>query len=293
MDNKYMPYEDLKFIGEMIEKSNWIYAKSMPQNPHFYMLRKEVADDTEFVRFVKLIREYGYRYKFAKSWYVQFNVNNWYYWTMGWPILERHEKNATILINRKECWRGLERPYDHIASDYEGYFANEIARDEDVQIAELTSRHNLNGRTLEVGCGSGMVTRNLFFNSKGYLGIDPSIKMLERFKEVPELANLETIHTDFESFYSKNTFNCVFATYGAASYVRPEFWGRLNHILAPGGSFMLMFYADKYSPATHILTGTLEGIPYYSASEFPADTIAADIVQNQVGNYVVVEGIMK
>ena len=138
-----------------------------------------------------------------------------------------------------------------------------------------------------------MVTRNLFFNSNDYLGIDPSIKMLERFKEVTELAKLETIHTDFESFYSKEKFNCIFATYGAASYVQPEFWERLNHVIEPGGSFMLMFYADNYSPATHILTFTLGGIPYHSASEFPSDTIAADIVQNQVGNYIVVEGIMK
>ena len=291
MDNKLMPYADLQFIGEMIDKSRWIFAKTMPQNPHYYMLRKESVD-AEFVRFVELVRKYGYRYKFGKTWYVQLNVNNWYYWTMGCP-LHNCPRTGTILINRKECRLGLERPYDQIADNYEERFANELARDEDVQVAQLISRHNLNGRTLEIGCGSGMVTRNLFFNSKGYLGIDPSIKMLEQFKEVPELANLETIHTDFESFYSKDTFNCVFATYGAASYVRPEFWDRLNYILAPGGSFMLMFYADKYSPATHILTGTLEGIPYYSASEFPVDIIAADIVQNQVGNYIVVEGIMK
>ena len=162
-----------------------------------------------------------------------------------------------------------------------------------MQIAQLISRHNLTGHTLEIGCGSGMVTRNLFFNRKGYLGIDPSEKMIGQFKTLPELSELETLHTDFESMYAKEKFDCVFATYGAASYVRPEFWERLNHIIKPGGSFMLMFYADTYSSVTHILTGTLEGIPYYSANEFPSSAIEADIIKNQIGNYTIVEGIMK
>ena len=290
MDNKLMPYSDLQFIGEMIEKSRWIFAKTMPQNPHEYMLRKESIDE-EFVRFVELIRKYGYRYKFGKTWYVQLNVNNWYYWTMGCP-LHNCPRTGTILINRKECWRGLERPYDQISEAYEKSFASELYRDEDVQVAELMTRHNLNGRTLEIGCGSGMVTRNLMLEKNGYVGIDPSANMLKQFKSVPELAELSTLHTDFESFYSKNKFNCIFATYGAASYVRPEFWTRLNDMLAPGGSFMLMFYADNYNPTTHMLTFTVGGIPYHSFNEFPQDIIKADVKANKIGNYVVVEGVM-
>ena len=162
-----------------------------------------------------------------------------------------------------------------------------------MQIAELMTWHNLNGRTLEIGCGSGMVTRNLMFEKNGYLGIDPSANMLEQFKAVPELTELETLHTDFESFYSKDKYNCVFATYGAASYVLPEFWVRLNDILAPGGTFMLMFYADDYSPTTHLLTLTVGGIPYHSAKEFPLDAVNADVKANKIGNYVVVEGVMR
>jgi len=87
---------DSDFIADLIERSNWIFAKTMPENPHYYMLRKECADDKDFVRFVELIRQYGHKYKFKNSWYDRLIVGDWYYWTMGAPIEE------TILINRCE-----------------------------------------------------------------------------------------------------------------------------------------------------------------------------------------------
>jgi hypothetical protein len=90
-----IPLDDWRFINSLIERSHWIFAKTMPYNPHYYMLRKE-ADDAEFVRFVELIRNYGYRQMYEGYWYTQLNVYDWFYWTMGAPI------DGTILINRKE-----------------------------------------------------------------------------------------------------------------------------------------------------------------------------------------------
>jgi len=281
MDNRFMPYGDWQFIGSLIEKSRWIFAKTMPKFPHYYMLRKE-SRDHEFVRFVKLIRQYGYRYKFGKVWYVQLNVGGWYYWTMGAPI------EATILVNRKERRLGIDSPYDDIADEYESCFADDISKDEDIQTADFISRHNLTGRTLEIGCGSGMVTRNLIFNREKYLGIDPSWGMLERFKAHDELNGLAVEHTDFESFFTKEKYNFIFATYGAASYVRPEFWGRLNSILEPGGTFLLMFYGDGYIPATHIFANV--GMLHYTAGEFPD---IADTRVSVIGNYKVIEGVRR
>lgn len=283
MDNKFMPYDDWMFIGELIDKSHWIFAKTMPQNPHYYMLRKE-SDDNEFVKFVELIRKYGYRYKFGKTWYIQLNVNGWYYWTMGAHI------NSTILINRKERRLGLESPYDQISTDYEGVFTDEFSLDEDIQMANFTSRHNLTGKTLEIGCGSGMVTRNLIFNHDNYIGIDPSWQMLEQFKAIDALNGLAVEHTDFESFYTRDKYDFIFATYGAASYVRPEFWNRINNILERGGSFLLMFYADDYVPVTHILT-QME-IVYYSSNNALVE-VDADIRSTRIGGYVVFEGILR
>jgi hypothetical protein len=96
MDNAVMPQSELDFCRELIAKSRWIFAKTMPQNPHYYMLRKEYASDAEFVRFVEIIRRYGYRYQYGGYWYIQLDVDEWFYWTMGAPLEE------TILINRKD-----------------------------------------------------------------------------------------------------------------------------------------------------------------------------------------------
>ena len=283
MDNKFMPYEDWEFVRRIVGKSNFIFAKTMPQCPHYYMLRKESVD-SEFVRFVEIIRKYGYRYKFGNVWYVQLNVNSWYYWTMGAHI------DQTILINRKKRELGLESPYDNIAEDYEIIFKNDVSIDEDVQNADFISRHKLSGDTLEIGCGNGVVTRNLRFNKDGYLGIDPSIKMLSLFKECEELSGLKVAHTDFESLNTKQKFDFVFSTYGAASYVKPEFWERLNHLLNPKGSFVLSFYDDTYVPFTHTFTQT--HIQYHSANDFP-EVVNADIKKVRAGNYILMEGIMR
>jgi len=288
MDNQLMPYEDWLFVNSIIAKSRWIFAKTMPQNPHYYMLRKESNDD-EFVRFVKLIREYGYRSKYGKSWYILLNVNNCFYWTMGCP-LHNCNRTGTILINRKERKLGIDNQYDEISEDYEKVFYNDVSADEDVQIAQLITRHNLSGRILEIGCGSGMVTRNLILDPDNYVGVDPSEKMLNLFNSRETLKNLRTVHTDFESYADQKKFNFMFATYGAASYVRPEFWTRINSMLERGGTFFLMFYADNYMPVTHIFSQV--ELPYYSANDFPKE-IEADIRTSTIGNYVVMEGIKR
>ena len=85
---------DNKFnTKEFIEKNNWHFAKTMPQNPHEYCLRRE-TDETEFEEFVKLIRREGYQELYWGKMYICYNVGQYKYWTMGEPL------EKTILINR-------------------------------------------------------------------------------------------------------------------------------------------------------------------------------------------------
>ena len=88
-------------IGMLLHQQEWIFAKTMPQNPHFYTLRKKWAVDAEFAWTVEQIRLQGYKQKYGGNWYTCLDVNDHFYWTMGWPILKKDEPNATILINRK------------------------------------------------------------------------------------------------------------------------------------------------------------------------------------------------
>ena len=82
-------------VRAFIASARWIFARTMPENPHWYTLRREnpAADFESFVRF---IRENGYRSEFQGYWYIKFDIDGWTYWTMGAPLEE------TILINRSE-----------------------------------------------------------------------------------------------------------------------------------------------------------------------------------------------
>lgn len=82
-------------LQAVLERSDWIYAGTMPDNPHEYALRREWADDALFDAAVMHIRENGYEAVFEGRAYTQIDLGEYFYWTMGAPL---HE---TILINRK------------------------------------------------------------------------------------------------------------------------------------------------------------------------------------------------
>src|SRR5438552_2541892 len=77
------------------------FAKTMPQNPHWYTLRKTWASDAAFVEVVEFMRKYGYLEKYEGRKYTMFNLNGFKYWTMGAPINYKNGNACTIVINRK------------------------------------------------------------------------------------------------------------------------------------------------------------------------------------------------
>ena len=85
-------------IEAFISSHSWRFAKTMPQNPHWYVVKDKCRDAHEFERFVMHIRRHGYRTKFGRAWYMYFDwavdgvVHN--FWTMGAPL------GITIIINR-------------------------------------------------------------------------------------------------------------------------------------------------------------------------------------------------
>lgn len=86
-------------------KSHWKYAKTMPNNPHYYTLRAQSYDEETFVRFVLHIRQAGYRKRFGSTTYKYFDLDGWCYWTMGAPIGPMKTFDGrihTMLINRAE-----------------------------------------------------------------------------------------------------------------------------------------------------------------------------------------------
>ena len=90
-------YELKQFIANL----KWTYAKTMPDWPHYYIVRSKV-DEPLFVKLVEHIRIYGYQGPFYDKSITYFEEDGLIYWTMGNPIDE------TTILNR--AWK--EDSYD-------------------------------------------------------------------------------------------------------------------------------------------------------------------------------------
>ena len=90
-----IPSGDLERVTNLLLAQQWILAKTMPDNPHWYTLRKLWERDEDFAWTVETIRRYGYEEIYEGRPYTVLNLDDMKYWTMGAPVAE------TILINRK------------------------------------------------------------------------------------------------------------------------------------------------------------------------------------------------
>lgn len=88
--------KSIEEIKEYIASVHWTFAKTYAETaPHEYTVRDWNPDKEElFVKFVEFIRKNGSVKTFWGNEYVYYNIDEWYYWTMGDPLEE------TILINR-------------------------------------------------------------------------------------------------------------------------------------------------------------------------------------------------
>lgn len=90
-------------LAEVVANNNWIFAKTMPENPHEYALRKAWNPVTiSFDEMVLTIRRFGYTQIYGGRPYVVLDIGDHFYWTMGSPLA------ITILINRKVLHGGLQ-----------------------------------------------------------------------------------------------------------------------------------------------------------------------------------------
>jgi len=80
-------------LREFIAASKWSYAKTMPQWPHEYIVRRHV-DENFFEKLVRHIRANGCEAPFYDEKYIFFEEGGMLYWTMGAPV------NETTIINR-------------------------------------------------------------------------------------------------------------------------------------------------------------------------------------------------
>lgn len=80
-------------IKNFLKCVTWTFAKTMPEWPHEYIVRKNVNEDL-FMQTVIHIRQNGYVGKFYENDIIYFEDDGLIYWTMGNPMDE------TTIINR-------------------------------------------------------------------------------------------------------------------------------------------------------------------------------------------------
>jgi hypothetical protein len=80
-------------LSEFINGLSWTFAKTMPEWPHEYIVRKNV-DEGLFIQLVIFIRKNGYNGKFYTKNIPYLDYGGYVYWTMGAPLED------TTIINR-------------------------------------------------------------------------------------------------------------------------------------------------------------------------------------------------
>ena len=248
-------------MGMLLNQQQWIFAKTMAHNPHWYTLRRKWIVDADFQWTVAELRAHGYRAKFGKTWYTQVDVNDYFYWTMGAPINYPNGMAWTILINRKplSALEGRVVPFDAIADQYDDLFTDEASPQENATVLEMVG--DMTGLdVLDVGCGTGRALDHAN-EMASYTGVDPSQAMLDRL--LVRHPNAHTVCTALRSFVPLTPngeigrYDVVLALFGTGSYLSDEELERIPLLLRPGGRAVVMFYDADYVSQTSVETCTV------------------------------------
>jgi SAM-dependent methyltransferase len=253
-------------------RSRWVYAKTMPENPHHYTLRRDWSGVPSFDDVVTFIREYGYGERYAKTKYTYFNANGVRYWTMGAPL------RSTILINRAT----VDRPalYDQLAESYDRLHADPLSVAENAVVVDRL-RYQPDEAVLDIGCGTGLLLDELAVPPMNYLGIDPSAKMLARLREKHPEA--KTMQCPLEDFWPPVRYDLIVGLFGAPNYITASALRRVPSLLTPGGRYFMMFYGEGYAPVTYERAGVQLTHLVHVPDVMPG-------VRSELGRFNVIEG---
>jgi len=207
-------------VVRFLEQSSWRFAKKMPNDPHWYIVRDKSPNDDIFTQACTLIQSNGTNRLYCGSTYITFALNGYNYWTMGWL------PEKTIIINRIRKY--YISAWDEHAGHYAPEFDQEEYRQQVGQLADII-RLPLATPILDLGCGNGMLLRLLKqkLEPSEYLGIDQSEIMLRHFcARNPEYVN-RVVCSIAEDYVPTEHFGTIVALYGSALSLPLRKWESL------------------------------------------------------------------
>lgn len=140
----------------------------------------------------------------------------------------------------------IKSQYDAIADKYDTLFIDESSLAENAEVGEMLLP--LSGSVLDIGCGTGLLTEIVNVLPENYYGIDPSEKMLNKFKlKHPVYKHL--MCAPFDGYVVDcNKYDNIVALFGSASYLEHR---ALQRLASCRNRKFLMFYKDDYHPVTY------------------------------------------
>jgi SAM-dependent methyltransferase len=137
--------------------------------------------------------------------------------------------------------------FDEIAAEYDRYrpaYPDELI-DQACQVAGIGSGDHV----LEVGCGSGQLTRSLVARGLRVTAFEPGKSLVALARQNLEGAGVEFVNAQFEDApLPREQFQAVFSA-SAFHWVDPKVsWQKTAEVLAPGGTLALVQYCGLEEP---------------------------------------------
>ena len=85
-------------FGGFIDLSDWVYAKSYPNHPHEYTIRRKTISEKTFREFVQTIKTSGLKEMFYKVEYKCLFIGDYKYWVQPYDTVD----NAQVINRSKQ-----------------------------------------------------------------------------------------------------------------------------------------------------------------------------------------------
>jgi ubiquinone/menaquinone biosynthesis C-methylase UbiE len=167
--------------------------------------------------------------------------------------------------------RSYGKVFDQVAEEYDRHRPTypDALLDHACEVAAL----GVGDRVLEIGCGTGQLTRNLLARGLRVSAIEPGDRLIALArKNLAGIDDVELVNARFEdAALSRESFRAVFSA-SAMHWIDPDLsWQKAAEALAPGGTLTLVQYVGLDEPCSAddqhaLLSATAKIAPKIAAS---------------------------